>query len=270
MNTILHALLQSALQLFYLIGTTILIGFLLGLAERRSQLYWSRTPLRRFYMWTAWVGVPVHELGHAFMCVLFGHRITGVQWFPTDTSHGLLGYVRHQYNRRSLYQRIGNFFIGTGPIFSGIAAIMGLLYVCVPQSYAAFIAAVEAHVQPGNMSVPLIQGVLAAFAVLVKSLFTLQHVSRASFWIFLLLAVCISSHISLSRLDIEGAWDGLITLFVLLVLLNLLAGLLSLNSTALLLRIAQYNAYLFACSIVALLFSGLLLTAGFLLSRLQR
>ena len=36
---------------------------------------------------------------------------------------GTLGYVEHAYNRRSLYQSVGNFFIGTGPIWFGSALV---------------------------------------------------------------------------------------------------------------------------------------------------
>lgn len=49
---------------------------------------------------TAWIGVPIHELGHAIMCLLFRHKIVATQFFPTDTSQGALGYIQHQYNQK--------------------------------------------------------------------------------------------------------------------------------------------------------------------------
>ncbi len=123
-NSIFQILLTSVIQLFSLIGVIIVIGFLLGYLESLTRMYWSRAFGRKGFLLTAWIGVPIHELGHAIMCVLFRHKIVATQFFPTDTSQGALGYVQHQYNHKSVYQRIGNFFIGIGPIISGITALI--------------------------------------------------------------------------------------------------------------------------------------------------
>ena len=61
--------------------------------------------------------VPIHELGHAIMCVLFRHKIVATQFFPTDTSQGALGYVQHQYNHKSVYQRLGTSLSASGLLF---------------------------------------------------------------------------------------------------------------------------------------------------------
>ena len=53
-------------------------------------MYWSRAFGRKGFLLTAWIGVPIHELGHAIMCVLFRHKIVATQFFPTDTSQGAL------------------------------------------------------------------------------------------------------------------------------------------------------------------------------------
>ncbi|OSX96169.1 hypothetical protein S3E15_02648 [Bacillus mycoides] len=123
-NSIFQTLLTSVIQLFSLIGVIIVIGFILGYLESLTRTYWSRAFGRKGFLLTAWIGVPVHELGHAIMCLLFRHKIVATQFFPTDTSQGALGYVQHQYNQKSVYQRIGNFFIGIGPIISGITALI--------------------------------------------------------------------------------------------------------------------------------------------------
>ena len=98
---------------------------------------------KKGFLLTAWIGVPIHELGHAIMCVLFRHKIVATQFFPTDTSQGALGYVQHQYNHKSVYQRIGNFFIGIGPIISGITALILLMRYFVPNSYFLFNTTLE-------------------------------------------------------------------------------------------------------------------------------
>lgn len=99
-NSIFQILLTSVIQLLSLIGVIIVIGFLLGYLESLTRMYWSRAFGRKGFLLTAWIGVPIHELGHAIMCVLFRHKIVATQFFPTDTSQGALGYVQHQYNTK--------------------------------------------------------------------------------------------------------------------------------------------------------------------------
>ena len=70
-------------------------------------MYWSRAFGRKGFLLTAWIGVPIHELGHAIMCVLFRHKIVATQFFPTDTSQGALGYVQHQYNQKVCINGLG-------------------------------------------------------------------------------------------------------------------------------------------------------------------
>lgn len=94
-------------QLFSLIGVIIVIGFLLGYLESLTRMYWSRAFGRKGFLLTAWIGVPIHELGHAIMCVLFRHKIVATQFFPTDTSQGALGYVQHQYNQKVCINGLG-------------------------------------------------------------------------------------------------------------------------------------------------------------------
>lgn len=90
-----------------LIGVIIVIGFLLGYLESLTRMYWSRAFGRKGFLLTAWIGVPIHELGHAIMCVLFRHKIVATQFFPTDTSQGALGYVQHQYNQKVCINGLG-------------------------------------------------------------------------------------------------------------------------------------------------------------------
>lgn len=101
-TSIFQILLTSVIQLLSLIGVIIVIGFLLGYLESLTRMYWSRAFGRKGFLLTAWIGVPIHELGHAIMCVLFRHKIVGTQFFPTDTSQGALGYVQHQYNQKCI------------------------------------------------------------------------------------------------------------------------------------------------------------------------
>ena len=287
-NSIFQILLTSVIQLFSLIGIIIVIGFLLGYLESLTRMYWSRAFGRKGFLLTAWIGVPIHELGHAIMCVLFRHKIVATQFFPTDTSQGALGYVQHQYNQKSVYQRIGNFFIGIGPIISGITALILLMRYFVPDSYFLFHTTLEKTIATTSINIEMVQNMLLSTFVLLKSLFTISNVLNPSFWLFLFIAICISAHIALSKPaikesidgvtvmfivlflfiaicisahialskpDIKGSIDGVIVMFIVLFLFNIIAGLFQYDSNQLIGKVMKYNMYLIAFSSVALLFS---------------
>ncbi len=68
------------------------------------------------------ISVPIHELSHVVACLIFRHRIDRVVLFDFYAKNGALGCVQHSYSSRSLWQVVGNFFIGIAPIFGGILA----------------------------------------------------------------------------------------------------------------------------------------------------
>ncbi|MDM5187539.1 hypothetical protein QUF99_09450 [Bacillus sp. DX4.1] len=268
-NSLFNIFITSFIQLFSLIGSIILVGFLLGYLESLTRMYWIRAFGRKGFLLTAWIGVPIHEFGHAFMCVLFKHQIIGIQWFPTNTSNGYLGYVKHQYNSRSMYQKIGNFFIGIAPIFSGITALILSMYYLAPQSYSLFMSYLETNIQASNINGEMIQNIFFSSFILLKSLLTTSNLFNPSFWFFLFIAICISTHISLSKPDIEGALNGLITIFVFLLLFNVVAGIFHYNSDKLIGNIVKYNTYLLAFSSVAILFSCIAVGISYTLYKIK-
>ncbi|WP_439744452.1 hypothetical protein [Bacillus pseudomycoides] len=267
--SIFHILLTSLIQLFSLLGVIILVGFLLGYLESLTRTYWMRAFGRKGFLLTAWIGVPIHELGHAIMCVVFRHQIVAMQLFPTNTNNGYLGYVRHQYNQRSIYQRIGNFFIGIAPIFSGMAALILLMYYFVPQSYSVFIHALETNTQTASINIDMLQNILFSAILLLKSLFTVSNLFNPLFWLFLFIAICISTHIALSKPDIEGSLDGVITIFIVLFLFNAIAGLFHYDSNQLIGNVVKYNTYLLAFSSIAILFSCIAVCISFIFYKIK-
>ncbi|KFN02122.1 hypothetical protein D0U04_15865 [Bacillus clarus] len=269
-NSLFHIFLTSVIQLFSLIGSIIVIGFILGYLESLTRTYWSRAFGRKGFLLTAWIGVPIHELGHAIMCILFGHKIVAAQFFPTNTNDGALGYVQHQYNRRNIYQRIGNFFIGIGPIFSGITALILFMYYFVPESYALFNSTLETTTQSTSINIEMIQNMFLSTFFLLKSLFTLNNLFNLSFWLFLFIAICISAHIALSRPDIEGSVDGVIAIFIVLLLFNVIASLFQYDSNQLIGKVMKYNMYIIAFSSVALLFSCISTLISYIFYKMRR
>ena len=184
MSRSLNTLMLSLVELFYLVGLLIGVGFLLGVLERYSNKFLFKAFGPRGVLATAWIGTPIHELGHLLQCFIWGHRVTRVRFLQLKSPNGVLGYVEHQYNPGSIYQQIGNFFIGIGPIFSGIGALIFGMYLLVPESYQTFSEYINHHVpsdvQNKNDLVVMGNAVLA----ITKSLFTFENLLNPLFWIF--------------------------------------------------------------------------------------
>lgn len=255
---------QSILEMISLVGLLIVIGLILGLMERKANSYFFAAFGYKGILATAWIGTPVHEMGHALMCVIFGHKIMDMRLLMIDRADGTLGYVTHSYNRRSVYQSVGNFFIGIAPIISGISALLLSLYYLLPNSFKVF----EVYLQEGVMTKPfdltLFKGFASASVVLTQSIFTLSNLLNPHFWIFLLIAISVSSHMALSGADINGAAHGLVSLYVLLFILTIMGSFMHANAYSYISQVARYNAYILAFSALALIFSLFTLVLSFI------
>lgn len=259
----------SFVELIYLLGIIIAVGFLLGIIERYSNRMLARAFGPRGALLTAWIGTPIHELGHLLMCFIFFHRVTRVKLLQLNSLDGTLGYVEHQYNMNSYYQQVGNFFIGLGPIFSGIGSLILGMYWLVPQSYAAFSQQIHQHITFEKLDVNVLRSVGEVLLELCKSLFSVGNLISPSFWLFIVLAISISSHIALSKPDISNSSKGLQMIFVLLVLFNLAGRILHIDSFRLVVLFAEYNAYLLAFAGIAVIFSLITLAVTFVLAKIK-
>lgn len=255
MNFLMNIFEISIFQLFYLCGYLIIIGFLLGFLERETSKLMQKTFGWKGIIATAWIGTPIHELGHAIMCILFGHKITKIKLLNLHSTDGTLGYVQNSYNKNSIYQRVGNLFIGIGPFFSGIAAILLSMYLLLPNSLNSFESYLKSGFKFKSLNLNLLNWCFTASLQLLKNIFTFDNIARANFWLFLILSFAISCHMALSKPDIEGALDGFIILFALIFIVNFISKIASINTNNFLYMTLKYNAYFSALLIMALLFS---------------
>ena len=125
---LLDLLINFFYHFIYLLGIFILASFLVGLCEKYFyRLFGGKG--RAVCIALGCVGTPLHESGHALMCLLFGHKIRKIVFFQPNSDDGCLGYVEHSYNNRNPYQVIGCFFIAIGPVLLGTAVLTGLLFL---------------------------------------------------------------------------------------------------------------------------------------------
>lgn len=212
-----------------IIGVFIVFGFLIDWLNKfsRKKLY-RAFGVPALYVTSA-IGTPVHEFGHYIMCKLFFHRVVRVKWFiPSAVENGgVLGYVEHSRDKNNIYQRVGDFFIGMGPLFVGsILIILGCKYL-LPDTFSTIF----------NMSELNIIEIL-------KAIFSSSNLVSYKFWIFIVLAICISSHMSLSKADVKNSYYGAIVLFIINILIAYLFISYKLDTAKLISFIITYN-YIF-------------------------
>jgi hypothetical protein len=82
---------------------------------------------RKLTRLTGYIGVPVHELSHALVCVLFGMRITKMAFYQPNSATGTLGFVEYRYSPYSMKHALGMALQGIAPLLAGAAVIVGLL-----------------------------------------------------------------------------------------------------------------------------------------------
>lgn len=137
MNQILSALpdylysvmITSFRELLLLFGPLILFSVSLHFSAlylaRFSMLLWGRN---LFLYAFGWFGCAVHELSHALFALLFGHKVVAIELFNPKGKNEAMGFVKHTYNKKSVYQKAGNFFIGISPLLAGGLVLLGSVY----------------------------------------------------------------------------------------------------------------------------------------------
>ncbi|NMM64691.1 hypothetical protein HBE96_18960 [Clostridium sp. P21] len=258
MNFVIELLLKTCIETVYLTGMVILIGLILGILRNNSIKNFQRSFGSKAVMITGFIGVPIHELSHAIFAVLFGHKITRVKLLQKPDENGVLGYVQHGYNQNSIYQQIGNFFIGIAPIFGGVFSIIALMKIIIPKAYSSFISILFGSLHVTALNKSTVEGVMNSYLGLIKVIFSLKNFENPYFYIFLFAAICISSHISLSSADIKGASKGLGVIFIILFILNAL----NLSKYILSVDLIKYNILITGFLMIAIILS----TITFLIS----
>ncbi len=219
-------------QIIGVLGIFFAFGYILSKLQDWTQKQYFRSTGWKGILWTAWIGTPVHELGHAFFAKIFRHKIEQINLFRPDQSTGRLGHVDHSYDRKSTYQKIGNFFIGAAPMIFGSLIMVFLLFWLVPNGKEVF--------APLKSDFSGFLDILYSVKASLVNLFTPENLSSWKFWLFVYLSFCISSHIAPSRKDRQGMWNGFIWLVILLLLVNGITLLVGVDITKYVLKVNQY------------------------------
>jgi hypothetical protein len=241
------------------VAFAVVIHWLEYLSQRRmsERLGWKSV------LWTGWLGTPVHELSHVFMCRVFRHRIDDVALFEPDRDSGRLGYVKHSFQAGNWFQEMGNLFIGVAPLLGGSTVLAILLWLFYPD--AAANAAESTRLTSEDSS--LLQ-VWDSVAAVVTGIVTISNLTTVRFWTFIYLVLCVGSHMAPSRCDYQGASRGVIWVGGILLISVFLLACVGVNSQQMINGMIGIMGPLFAVLGLAILLCGLTTTLVFGLTAL--
>lgn len=262
-SDVLRILELSLLEMLAFVGPVLLLGLLLGSMEKHSNKYWGKSLGKTALLLTAWIGVPVHETGHLLMCWLFRHKVTKVKLLDLKGKDGTFGYVKHTYNRKSLYQNMGNFFIGIGPIISANVFLILSMYILLPGIFRDITGRMLLFSSSNALGPSGFEYSTGFLTDLLSGLFNLSNASNIYFWIYVFLALGVASHMALSTADLKGAAKGLPALFLLLVIGNVMAYILRVNTEDMLAGIFLYTMYLLVFTVLSVVFSAINLALAY-------
>lgn len=258
-SNIKDAIFNSTLDVASLIGVTLIIGFILKFLGDEALKNRCRVNYKLGTNLFGYIGTPVHELSHALVALLFGHKIKEIVFFKPVSNNSTqdgqaLGYVNHAYNKNNIYHRIGNFFIGVAPIYGGIGATYLLLFLFLPDTFHKLTKMVDKAVTHNYhyTEASFYSFYYDSAVVVFHSIFNSTNFSNPSFYLFLYLVLAVVAHIRLSGADLKGASDGVIALFVLSFVLNLISVLLGGTSTFFRAITYQANLFLIMIALVVL------------------
>ena len=225
----MELLLNYLYQVIFTVGIIVIFGLIIALCRRGfCRLVGYNGP--RILLATGVIGTPIHELSHALFCVIFGHRIVEMKLYQPDSDDGTLGYVSHTYNPKNIYHQIGNFFIGVGPILGGSGVLLLLMCLLTPTVFGGVmdtLGGLEPFVDFSSVG----DYILTLWEV-VAQIFAGENLTDWRWWIFIVLAFMIASHMELSTADIKGSVVGLLILLGLILAMDIILFVISVESLA--------------------------------------
>ncbi|MDD3875231.1 MAG: M50 family metallopeptidase [Bacteroidales bacterium] len=190
------------------------------LNEKLSYMVWGR----KIYLYVfGWLGTSVHEIGHVIFAILFRHEVHEIVLFSPNSGDSL-GHIKHTYRKDSIYQNIGNFFIGIGPVILG-ALLLFLIYFFLFGMNSELIGRIRIN---HDIFLNINSLKSATIDFMDNILFFLSSVSdqnnmrwwKIVFMIYVLYAIGCS--MTLSPADTRGALHGFLFFIFILFLFNLL------------------------------------------------
>lgn len=199
-------------QIVLAFGGVFLLGFLIHLSSCFFLTYGDK-PGRIVFHITSLIGTPIHELSHAIMCIVFGHKIKRISLFTGTTDENEpLGYVEHSYNPKNIFQTVGGFFIEFAPLVGGVSLIVLLMHCLIPSVFKEYFQQLGfiPYLSSDFFSIDTYREIWAFILKLQKIVFAESNYSNVLWWVFIFLSFSIVLHMDLSIDDLKSGVKGFI------------------------------------------------------------
>ena len=241
-------------QMLFTVVVVVVLGLLIALCRRAFCAIVGKNG-SKILLTTGIIGTPIHELSHALMCLIFGHKINKIKLYDPKSENGTLGYVAHSYNRKNPYHQIGNFFIGTAPILCGSGVLLLLMALLIPETNET----IAAELRSIGFSANDFGEYFGSFWRIIAALFDFSNMIDLRWWIFLVLAFSISTHMELSPADVRGSLIGALFIAVLLLAIDAILYVISLSALeAVTAALASFSIYVVGFLAISGIFSLLM------------
>ena len=225
---IMSVLTNFLYQLLLTVGVIVLFGSIIALCRRLfCRIIGPSGP--KILLITGFIGTPIHELSHAIMCLLFGHKITEMKLYQPNSEDGVLGYVNSSYNPRNLYHQIGNFFIGVAPIICGSGVLLLLMYFLVPELFEVVLANFTFDISVDTLDFSFVGEFFGALLSTTLAMLSFSNMGNVLWWVFIILAFMIATHMEISPADIKTGAIGFAYSAVLLLVADFIISLFSIS-----------------------------------------
>lgn len=204
--------LSTIIQIALVFGLFFGLGFIHSIIYQLTTRYFSRIFGWAGMLFTGIIGTPIHELSHWLMAKIFWHKIHSVSLFSPNRATGELGHVEHSYDRRNLYQTIGNFFIGSSPIIFCSGVLILLLYFFVPQP--------SLIISPLMHAPHSIHEFIASWQTSFTAAWAQINLHDWKFWVFFYFSLSVALHMAPSSYDQKTMWKGFFHIALLMLLIN--------------------------------------------------
>ena len=210
-------------QLVILLGPALILAFIVNKVSELLRNNANELLGNKFFLYFTAIGVAIHELGHAIFALLFGHGIIDIKLFQPNEH--TLGYVADYYDADNVFQEIGNFFIGIGPIILGTIVI----YLSSKFLISTSIMTPLMNANFDLSSFDSLSGVLnflkevgSQSLIVFRNLINPSNLANWRFYLFVYIVFAIGSHIRLSPPDVDRMFEGFGSILGFLFMINLL------------------------------------------------
>lgn len=213
------------------------------------------------------IGVPIHELSHLLMCLVFGHKITQVNLFrPIKGRYdNILGFVKHKYNTNNIYQTAGCFFIGIAPMVFGSLIVVFIIHLLFP----TLIYSLDAFSAMDSLEVKhLFTTFFINAKLIITTVFSMDNFTNPFYWISMFFIVSIALHMTISKADFDNTLSGFTLLEIILFIFALLNNILDSKSINIYNYAEQISSILISVLFIAFIMFGIVYLISFIVYQL--